>query len=195
MHNIVVQLCIFLLALIIAGVKSIDLDPAQLLKQAQKGTNDNSQSTNRQASALLHLQQVLKSNLLIINLFLLTLLATANYGVFQIVGFAFIWLVVVHLLAAAKGVEKRAQQFTHRHLPSLLRLAAALEPALKLLDDSRFLNIKRERIFYTRGELLEAIQKSKGVLTTSEKQQFEAVLSEPITSKHSQDPAEIGESL
>lgn len=185
----------FLLALIIAGVKSIDLDPAQLLKQAQKGTNDNSQSTNRQASALLHLQQVLKSNLLIINLFLLTLLATANYGVFQIVGFAFIWLVVVHLLAAAKGVEKRAQQFTHRHLPSLLRLAAALEPALKLLDDSRFLNIKRERIFYTRGELLEAIQKSKGVLTTSEKQQFEAVLTEPIASKHSQDPAEIGESL
>ncbi len=179
MHNIVVQLCMLLLAVIIAGVKSIDLDPSQLLKQAESDTKSNDQSADRQTNALLHLQQVLKSNLLIINLFLLTLLASADYSIFQIIGFAFLWLVVVHLLAAAKGIEERAEHFTKHHLPGLLRLAAALEPALKLLDDSRFLNLKRDRTFYTRGELLEAIQKSKGVLSKAEKQQFEAILSEP----------------
>jgi len=179
MHNIVVQLCMLLLAVIIAGVKSIDLDPSQLLKQAEGDTKSDNQSADRQTNALLHLQQVLKSNLLIINLFLLTLLASADYSIFQIIGFAFLWLVVVHLLAAAKGIEERAEHFTKHHLPGLLRLAAALEPALKLLDDSRFLNLKRDRTFYTRGELLEAIQKSKGVLSKAEKQQFEAILSEP----------------
>jgi len=180
MHNIIVQICMLALALLIAGVKSIDLNPTQLLEHAEdKQKDEDGPSADQQVTALLHLQQVLQSNLLIINLFLLALLATADYSIFQIVAFAFLWLVGVYLLAATAFVQKRAQAYTRKHLSGLLRLAAGLEPALKVLDDSRFLSMKRDRTFYTRGELLKAALDSKGILTKDEKRQLRALLAEP----------------
>ena len=188
-HNIILQSCVLVSAIIIAGVKSLDLRPDQLYDHHKKSDKHNN-IDGRQVTALLHLQQVLQSNLLILNIFVLTFLAASEFNIYQDVAFAFVWLVGVHLLANTELIQKRAQAFTKKHLVKLLHLAAGLQPALALLDDSRFLALRNQKRFYSRAELLEAILESKAILTSSEKKQIEAIITEPTHEQSaSQSPA------
>lgn len=176
MHNIIAQIGAFLIVLVIAGVSSLRLAPEDIAEHLPEQSSETKQ--DNQLEALLKLQQVLQSNLLIVNLLLLYLLATANYGLFQIIAFAFIWLVVAHLLAATAAVKRRAKRLAINHLPALIKIAQGLQPALNLLDNSRFLITKRPGSITSKGELLNAVNNSKGVLSQDEKQRIRHILAE-----------------
>jgi hypothetical protein len=176
MHNIIAQLGALLIVLVIAGVSSLRLTPEDIAGHLPEQSSEEKQDD--QLEALLKLQQVLQSNLLIVNLLLLYLLATANYDIFQIIAFAFIWLVAVHLLAATTAVKQRAKRLAITHLPTLIKIAQGMQPALNLLDNSRFLITKRPGSITSKGELLNAVNSSKGILSQDEKQQIRHILAE-----------------
>ncbi|HSX43347.1 MAG TPA: hypothetical protein VLF59_04650 [Candidatus Saccharimonadales bacterium] len=176
MHNIIAQAGALLIVLVIAGISSLRLTPEDIAGHLPEQSSEKKQ--NSQLEALLKLQQVLQSNLLIVNILLLYLLATANYDIFQIIAFAFIWLVAVHLLAAAAGVKRRARRLAIDHLSRLIKIAEGMQPALSLLDNSRFLITKRPNSITSKGELLNAINSSKGVLSQDEKQRIRHILAE-----------------
>jgi len=174
LHNIILQTCLLLVAILIAGVKSLDFTSkvSEFQKDISKGNDD----TQRQINALLLLQQVLQSNLLILNIFILTFLAISQYSIYQDVAFAFLWLISVHLLANTAFLQRRARTYTQKHFKQLLRLAVGLQPALALLSDSRLLVMRNSKHVYSRTELIDAIENSKDVLTPNEREAIQAIL-------------------
>jgi hypothetical protein len=60
----------------------------------------------------------------------------------------------------------------------LIKIAEGMQPALNLLDNSRFLITKRPGSINSKGELLNAINNSKGILSQSEKQRIRNILAE-----------------
>lgn len=168
MDNLIAQLAVLALVLILAGLKSLRIEPAEV----PKTTNP------KKLQALLKLQEVLQSNLLLLNIILLLLLALSSYGIFQILAFGFCWLVIIHLLTAAAGLGKKAHQLALRHLPALLKLAAALRPALDLLDNTRFIITRKTNSFSSKEELLQAVRKSRGVLSEQERADVERILAQ-----------------
>jgi len=166
MNNYIAQLTVLVLALVLAGLKSLRIEPTEVPETTGQ----------KQLLALLKLQDVLQSNLLLLNIILLLLLALSSYGIFQILAFGFCWLVVIHLLTAAAGLGKQAHRLALRHLPALLKLAAALRPALDLLDNTRFIITRKTNSFSSKEELLQAIRKSRGVLSKQEHDDVERIL-------------------
>jgi hypothetical protein len=166
MNNYIAQLILFILVLVLAGLKSLRIEPTEV-----PGTTN-----EKQLQALLRLQEVLQSNLLLLNILLLALLALSSYGIFQILAFAFGWLVVIHLLAAAATLGKHAHRVALRYLHPLLKIAAALRPALDLLDNTRFIITRKSNTFSSKQELLQAVRKSRGILDTQEREAIEKLL-------------------
>lgn len=147
--------------------------------------------TPRRIEALLALQQVLQSNLLILNILLLLLLATTSFQLFQILGLAFMSLVVVHLLAGASRLKKRSKRIALRHLESLLAVANALQPALNLLDNTRFIITTKRKQFTSKTELLDALAHTEGVFTKAEKRQIRAILEPRVAATPRQNPQKL----
>jgi CBS domain containing-hemolysin-like protein len=168
MNHLPIQASVFILCLLIAGIKSLKMRPQDL---HALGTEPEQQDD--ELNAVLTLQQVLQSNLLILNLFILVFLATI-YGLFQAIALGFVWLVIVNLLAGTHWLHSRAQRLALKHRKQLVSVAVALKPALNLLDGSRFFIIKRS--FSSKEELSDMISKSSGVLDKEEKERLRAVL-------------------
>ncbi|HSW65689.1 MAG TPA: hypothetical protein VLI54_00940 [Bacillota bacterium] len=168
MTNYIAQLIVLALVLVLAGLKSLHIEPTEVPEA----------TSQKQLQALLKLQEVLQSNLLLLNIILLLLLALSSYGIFQILAFGFCWLVVIHLLTAAAGLGKRAHQLALRHLSVLLKLAAALKPALDLLDNTRFIITRKNNSFSSKQELLQAVRKSRGLLSKEEHSEIERILTQ-----------------
>jgi hypothetical protein len=169
MQNNIALASAILLCFVIAGVKSVRFQPSEL--ESVPGAH-----SSGRLESLLKLQQVLQSNLLVLNMLLLLLLAVADLGIFQVLALAFVGLVMVHMLANADRLKRRSKRYALRHLDSLLAVAKALRPALNLLDDTRFIITTKRKPFTSRTELLDAVENSAGFLSVSERQQIRAVI-------------------
>ncbi len=168
MHNYISLTVVFLTCIVIAGAKSLKFESHEL--------GHNAHLTPQRIGALLKMQQVLQSNLLILNILLLLLVSITSFDIFQILGLAFIWLIVVHLLAASVRVQHTAKRLAKQHLKALVTLATGIEPALNLLDSTRLIVTIKPKRFTSKSELLESISQSTGVFTDTEQSQIRAIL-------------------
>jgi hypothetical protein len=174
MDHLTAHAAVLVIALLIAGVMSVRIqqsDVADLVAE-QEGQ---SSKKGQQLEALLQLQQLLQSSLLLFNLFWIVLLWVTHDLILSII-LAFGWLIVIHYLAGTDWMHRAAQAYAMRHRRGLFRAAASVKPVLDLLDNVRFV-ITRRPSFASKAELINAISKSQDVLTKRERKELIRVLS------------------
>lgn len=172
MITILVQLLAGVLALVTAGLKSLqfrasELSDFELNRRVKAGDETaKAEATFREMRPLL--DALRRVSVLVLTIVIVIILASAYNFILAII-FALIWLFVVELLSSQVWLVRLAERASTQYEPQIQRAAQTLRPLLKLLADSRVLGSATNATFYSKEELLKEVEHDASVLDRDEK--------------------------
>lgn len=170
MLDVLTQLVVLLLAVLVAAVKSLRFDPTELTdyeldRQVKQGRDAAIAEARlrRERPILLALQQI--TILLLTIVIIVTLRSTFDF--IGAIFFAIIWLLVAEFLATRGWLRSFAEEFADRNQMRILKVADFLRPVLRFITFQQFIDTRRAT-FYSKDELMYALENDHGVLTKEE---------------------------
>ncbi len=106
--------------------------------------------------------------LLIVTIVIVVILAGV-YTFFVAIIWALAWLFVIEFLSTQQWLQAKVRELTVTYESQLLQASRTLRPLLRLLADSNALDREQRTTFYSKDELLMAVENSTQVLDKEEK--------------------------
>jgi CBS domain containing-hemolysin-like protein len=172
MLQVFIQVIIALLASATAGLKSLHFAASEVtdfeLDRRLKSGNPEAQAEAQFRSMRPLLDALRRLAVLVLTIVIVIILGSAS-NFFVAIIFALIWLFIIELLSSQAWLARYSEQLSMKYEPQLQKAALALKPVLRLLADSRVLGGTAEATFYSKDELLAAVERDSQVLNRDEK--------------------------
>ena len=172
MLELIIQLIVLALVVVTAALKSLqfqssELTDFELQRRVKKGDEQAKLEVQfRQTRPML--DALRRVGVLLLGIVIVVVLAVSHNFVLAVI-MALTWLLIVELLSAQSFIGHIAEQMALRYESQFLRAAQTLAPALRLLADNRVLGGAGTMAFYSKDELLEAVERDRHVLDKDEK--------------------------
>lgn len=172
MVSILVQLVVAILSLVVAGLRGFHLAPIELtdfeLKRRVKAGNEAAKHEAELREQWPLLDAMRRLVVLILTIIIIIILASV-YSFFAAVLWALLWLFVVELLSTHQWLQARVSTLVAKYQGQLLQASRVLRPFLRFLADNKTLGSEQRTTFYSKDELIEAVDSSAQVLDKEEK--------------------------
>lgn len=172
MQEIFIQLVVAVLAVIAAGLKSLRFAPSEL---TDFELNRRVAANNTEAKRELHLRQMrplldaLRRLIVLLLTIIIVIVLAGTHNFIIAILLALVWLLAVELLSARHWLNERADKLATEYQHYIMRAVDALRPALQLLADVQVLGKGPSAAFYSKPELLQAVDDDASVLNKDEK--------------------------
>jgi CBS domain containing-hemolysin-like protein len=172
MQEIFIQLVVAVLAVVASGLKSLRFAPSEL---TDFELNRRVLANNAAAKRELHLRQMRplldalrRLIVLLLTIIIVIILAGTHNFVIAIL-LALAWLLIVELLSARHWLNEFAEKLAAQYQHYIMRAVDTMRPALQLLADVQVLGKGSSAVFYSKPELLQAVDNDTSVLNKDEK--------------------------
>jgi len=166
------QVIIAVLAILAAGIKAVQFMPNELtdfeLRRRLQAGDDQAarESILRKAGPLL--DALRRLGVLLLSVVIVVALAS-RYNTLVAIALALLWLLLIELLSAQPWFRVLAERLAKRYQPQFIRTAQRLSPLLRLLANKQLRGNAPDTAFYSKQELLDALERDRSVLDKDEK--------------------------
>lgn len=165
------QLMVFALALLAAGIRSVQYAPNELttfeLERRTRRGDDEALAEQRLREAIPLLHALQRCMVLLLTVLIIALLMSA-YGLVAAVLFSLLWLLAIEAFESNDWVMGRAKVVEAKIRGRIYKAINLLRPILRLIADKRLLVQPRATAFYSKDELLSAVQRGNHIITAEE---------------------------
>lgn len=172
MVDILLQAIVGAAVLALAGLKSLLFVPSELtdFELARRVKQGDPEAVTQQRLRMewpLH-QTLIHLVSLLLTVGVITVLVS-RYPFAGALLLAVAWLILAEALSANRWVATQAEQLVVRYRPQLFLVVERLAPALRPLAEKRLFTSGAQATFYSKEELLKAVESSKQALSREEK--------------------------
>lgn len=164
--------CVALLAVVTAGLRGWHfarnpLTDFELARRVKAG--DEAAAREAELRVEWPLLDALRRLVVLILTIVIVIVLAGVYSFFVAILWALLWLFVVELLSPQRWLQTRVNALAETHQSRLLQVSRALRPLLRFLADSQAFGAEQRTTFYSKDELLQAVDSSVQVLDKDEK--------------------------